>query len=158
MQLTLHADYGLRALIYLAHHSQRPVSTQEIADVYRISRHHLVRVMQTLARHGFVEMHPGRTGGATLAQSPASINLGAVVQACEPGFDLVECFDHATNRCPIVPVCKLKGLLAAALQAFFGVLSQYTLADALSPEQEQVFQELLQITPKSLGHSAGSPA
>ena len=42
MQLTLHTDYSLRVLLYLAEHHDRAVSTQEIAEAYGISRHHLV--------------------------------------------------------------------------------------------------------------------
>ncbi|RYZ43230.1 MAG: hypothetical protein EOO72_06945, partial [Myxococcaceae bacterium] len=50
MHLTLHADYALRVLMYLAARSDTPSSTQEMADAYRISKHHLVRVVQTLGQ------------------------------------------------------------------------------------------------------------
>lgn len=30
-------------------------------------------------------------------------------------FRIVECFDAETNTCPIIPVCKLKGVLGEAL-------------------------------------------
>src|SRR6185369_1030447 len=47
VNLTLHADYSLRILLYLSEHRDRPVSTQEISEAYGISRNHLVRVVQT---------------------------------------------------------------------------------------------------------------
>ena len=129
MQLTLHADYALRVLLYLADHPDRTVSTQEISEAYGISRNHLVRVVQTLNAHGFIHVTAGRHGGATLARPPAQINLGQVVRKAEPGFRIVECFDAKTNTCPIAPVCKLKGVLKQALESFFAVLDGYTLAD-----------------------------
>lgn len=129
MQLTLHADYSLRVLLYLAENRNRPASTQEISEAYGISRHHLVRVVQTLNAHSFVNVSTGRKGGVVLARDPAEINLGDVVKKCEPGFRMVECFDPESNTCPIAPACRLRGALRKALDAFFEVLAGYTLAD-----------------------------
>jgi Rrf2 family nitric oxide-sensitive transcriptional repressor len=129
LQLTLHADYSLRVLLYLAEHTDRVVSTQEMSDAYGISRHHLVRVVQTLHGHGFVHVTTGRHGGVALGRPAAEINLGEVVQAAEPGFRMVECFDAETNTCPIASACQLQTVLHKALKAFFDVLSGYTLAE-----------------------------
>ena len=40
-----------------------------------------------------------------------------------------ESFEDATSRCAIARVCKLRGVLEEAMQAFYGVLEQYTLQD-----------------------------
>ncbi|WP_164019873.1 RrF2 family transcriptional regulator [Pyxidicoccus trucidator] len=132
MHLTLHADYSLRVLLYLATRRGRPVSTQEMADAYGISKHHLVRVVQTLAAQGFVDARAGRAGGVTLGREPKDINVGQVLRAAEPDFHLVECFEPARNTCPIAPACGLKGVLAEAREAFLAILDRYTLADLVS--------------------------
>ncbi len=129
MQLTLHADYSLRVLLYLAENPDRPISTQEISEAYAISRNHLVRVVQTLNSHAFVNVSAGRKGGVMLARDPLQINLGDVVRRCEPGFRMVECFDAESNTCPIASACRLREALGEALDAFFEVLDGYTLAD-----------------------------
>ena len=129
MHLTLHADYSLRVLLYLATHPGRPASTQEMADAYGISKHHLVRVVQTLAVQGFVDARAGRSGGVTLGREPKDIKVGQVLRAAEPDFHLVECFDKARNTCPITPACALKGVLAEAREAFLSTLDRYTLVD-----------------------------
>lgn len=131
MHLTLHADYSLRVLLYLATRRDRPASTQEMADAYGISKHHLVRVVQTLAGQGFVDARAGRSGGVTLGREPKDINVGKVLRAAEPDFHLVECFDREHNNCPITPACSLKSVLAEARDAFLAVLDKYTLADLL---------------------------
>ncbi|NOK10725.1 RrF2 family transcriptional regulator [Corallococcus exercitus] len=131
MHLTLHADYSLRVLMYLAARPDRPSSTQEMADAYGISKHHLVRVVQTLAQEGHVEVKPGRAGGVLLAKAPGDIRLGRVVRAAEPDFHLVECFDRERNTCPIAPACGLKGVLAEARDAFLATLDKYSLEDLL---------------------------
>ncbi|MGZ3461186.1 MAG: RrF2 family transcriptional regulator [Archangium sp.] len=131
MHLTLHADYALRVLLYLASHPGQVVSTGEMSGAYGISKHHLVRVVQGLGRHGFVEVRPGRAGGVVLARSPAEISVGEVVRHMEPDFHIVECFDPATNTCPITPACGLIGVLNEATRAFQATLDKYTLEDLL---------------------------
>ncbi len=132
MQLSLHADYSLRSLVYLGAHPNRVVTTREISDVYGISKHHLVRVVQTLAEHQYVRIHAGRSGGVTLARPPEEIRLGDVIRHVEPSMRLVECFDKGTNTCRIAPVCSLKGMLREALDTFIGSLNRYTLADVMA--------------------------
>jgi Rrf2 family nitric oxide-sensitive transcriptional repressor len=131
VHLTLHADYALRVLLYLASNPDRVVSTGEVSDAYGISKHHLVRVVQGLGRHGFVEVRPGRAGGVLLARPPAEISVGEVVRRMEPDFHVVECFDPKTNTCPITPACGLIGVLNEATRAFLSSLDKYTLEDLL---------------------------
>jgi Rrf2 family nitric oxide-sensitive transcriptional repressor len=129
VHLTLHADYALRVLLYLAAHPGKVVSTAEVSDAYGISKHHLVRVVQGLGRHGFVEVRPGRAGGVVLAREPAKISVGEVVRHLEPDFHIVECFDPEKNACPIIPACGLIGVLNEATRAFLSTLDKYTLED-----------------------------
>jgi Rrf2 family nitric oxide-sensitive transcriptional repressor len=119
-------------LLYLGSHPDRVVSTQEISGAYGISKHHLVRVLQTLNEHGYVIVTPGRVGGAILAKDPFRINIGEVVRKTETNKRIVECFDQETNTCIISSACRLKGVLRAALDAFLSALDRYTLGDLLA--------------------------
>lgn len=132
MQLSLHADYALRVLIYLGTRRGEVVSTRQISDAYGISRHHLFRVVRTLGEHDYVELLPGRSGGVRLSRDPATIRLGDVIQKAEPNLRLVECFDLRTNTCPIVQHCGLKAYLRDALGAFIADLNQHTLAELMT--------------------------
>ena len=145
MNLTLHTDYSLRILLYLAEHTDRPVSTREISEAYGISRTHLVRVVQTLQSHGFVNAATGRAGGITLARDPAGINIGDVVKKTEPNFRIVECFDLENNTCRILPVCSLRGVLDNALQSFFKALEKYTLADLVRMKGSERISDYLPV-------------
>jgi Rrf2 family nitric oxide-sensitive transcriptional repressor len=148
VQLSLHADYGLRVLIYLGSHPGQIISTQQISDAYGISKNHLVRVMQTLGDAGYVRVIPGRSGGVTLAKDPSEIRLGDVVRDAEPNLHLVECFEPETNTCPIISVCGLKARLGAALEAFIAELNKQTLADLLTPARQQKLASVfVQLTP-----------
>ena len=131
MHLTKFSDYSLRVLIYLALHTDRPVSVGEISRAYRVSSHIVVKVVQSLIADGLVASVRGRHGGLRLKQPPDQINVGALVRRYEPTWDLVECFDPPTNTCPIAPACGLKGALHRAQRAFLDVLEEHTLADFL---------------------------
>jgi len=135
MQLSLHADYALRVLLYLGTHPGKIISTREISNAYGISKNHLVRVVQTLGEHGYVELLPGRSGGIRLARDPEKIRLGDVVREAEPNLRLVECFERTTNTCPIIDVCGLKSYLHAALIAFINTLNGHTLAQLITTER-----------------------
>lgn len=133
MRLTRHTDNALRALIYLGIHSDD--APARIADISRrmgMSEDHLAKVVARLAQLGYVETIRGRDGGVRLAKSPAEIIVGDVVRATEDNMNLVECFDPATNQCPIAPACALAPALDEALSAFLAVLDKYTLADLVS--------------------------
>ena len=109
MHLTYFSDYALRTVLYLGCHPGRLVSVDEVSRAYGISRHHLVKVVQTLTEIGVVESQRGRGGGMQLAKDPSEINIGWLIRSTEPHFNLVECFDPAANQCPIAPACGLKG-------------------------------------------------
>lgn len=129
MRLSLHTDYALRALIFLATMPDPATTAGAIADAYGISRNHLVKVLQRLRDLGYVETVRGRGGGVRLARSADEIRLGALVRQTEEFGEFVECFNMETNTCPLAPVCLLQRRLDEALRAYIEVLDRYTLAD-----------------------------
>ena len=50
MRLTLYTDYSLRVLLYLAAVPEGASSINDVADAYQISRNHLRKVVNDLAR------------------------------------------------------------------------------------------------------------
>ena len=129
MQLTLYTDYSLRVLLYLGLVPGRTATITEIAEVYQISRNHLVKVVHNLSIHGFIQTTRGRGGGIALPCPPEDIVIGNVVRHTEVNFNLAECFDLERNTCPIAAACRLKGVLHEAQHAFICVLDKQTLAD-----------------------------
>lgn len=130
MKLTLYTDYSLRVLIYLASRKKDDLANiKEIAESYKISKNHLMKVTHELGKMGVIETIRGRNGGIRLAKSPGDINIGNLVRKTEEDFHLVECFSSENNTCIITPVCGLKHVLAKALDAYLNVLDQYTLKD-----------------------------
>ncbi len=127
MRLTLHTDFALRLLMLLALEPDQNHTVEAVARRYGVSKHHMNKVVQTLAQAGFVDSIRGRGGGVRLARAPDKIKIGAVVRATEDNFDIVECFNAGKN--PAAPEFAMRGPLQEALAAFLGVLDNQTLAD-----------------------------
>ncbi len=134
MRLTSFTDFGLRMLMRLASAPDHPFSTAELAEEFGLSRNHLAKIMQRLARGGLIQTRRGGGGGATLARDPGAIRLGDVVRLLEEGQALVECFGPGESFCTIEGCCRLKTRLRSAERAFLADLDRSTLADiALAP-------------------------
>jgi Rrf2 family nitric oxide-sensitive transcriptional repressor len=134
MRLTSFTDYGLRMLMRMASAPGRAFSTAELADEFKLSRNHLAKIMQRLARAGLIETRRGGGGGAALAGPASEIRLGVVVRLLEEGQPLVECLSADGGGCTLDGRCRLKARLRSAELAFLADLDRSTLADiALEP-------------------------
>lgn len=134
MRLTLHSDYSLRVLMYTGLNRNRLSTITEIAQHFRISKSHLMKVVSNLAQLGYLETVRGKNGGLQLMLPPAQINIGAVVRATEEELDIVGCLQES-NYCSIQGACVLRGALREATEAFLAVLDQYSLEDLLVPSK-----------------------
>ena len=134
MRLTLQTDYALRTLMFLAARNRR-ASTSEVALLFGISVHHVAKVVNQLARLGYIRSQRGIGGGLELARSPENIVLGEVIEAFEGRMRLHECVD-TDNVCAIQPFCLLKGVFAEAERLQSEYLRSKTLQDVVpTPRQ-----------------------
>ena len=133
MRLAEYTDYTLRVLMYCAQNRDRLVTIAEIADSQSVSKNHLMKIVNDLARQGVLATTRGRGGGMRLLKEPRDIRIGEVVRMSETDFRLVECFDDATNTCGMSATCRLRGLLDRALLAYFRELDTQTLEDVAVP-------------------------
>ena len=157
MRLSDYTDYTLRVLMYCATHRDRLVTIAEIADTHRLSKNHLMKIVNDLGRQGVVETTRGRGGGLRLLKAPKDIRVGDVLRGTETDFRLVECFDPATDTCTLTPNCRLKGVLGSALRAYFAELDAVTLADIAGPAPAPVSTPVPGPRPVKLVRSPASP-
>ncbi|WP_088139758.1 Rrf2 family transcriptional regulator [Achromobacter xylosoxidans] len=128
MQLTRFTDFGLRVLMYLTQCRDRSaaVTIPEIADRFSVSRNHLVKVVHFMAQQGWVSTSRGKGGGLRLAQAADRYRLGDLIRQLEQQGPLIDCREPP---CALDGACRLSGVLAQTLQAFYEALNGYTLAD-----------------------------
>ena len=127
MKLTRYTDYAIRVMIYLGSHEGEIRSIKEVADAYEISQNHLMKVVQDLAKAGFVESIRGRNGGIRLGRPATSINLGHLLRHTEGLDDILEC-----SSCSIRGGCGMPSILREATAAFVGVFDRYSVADIIA--------------------------
>ncbi len=139
MQVTQHTDYALRVLIYVACNEGQLVNISSIAQTYQISKSHLMKVVPTLVKGGFLIGVRGNRGGLKLALPPHQINVGKVFRHTET-LQLVECFSEK-NQCHITPSCRLARIFNGAQNAFLHYLDGFTLADLINDDLRKVLME-----------------
>jgi len=130
MKLTAFTDYSLRVLIYLATEPKQRATIAQIATAFDVSENHLIKVVHFLGKSGWLANVRGKGGGLELAKRPEDIVVGEVVRNTEGVALPAECFDREEQtQCCIARICRLRGVLGEAIDAFYAVLDRYTLAD-----------------------------
>ncbi|MFQ5438117.1 MAG: Rrf2 family transcriptional regulator [Paracoccaceae bacterium] len=82
---------AIYAIIELAGDSERQVSVAEIGEKYRVSAHHLAKVMHTLGRAGIVRASRGVGGGYVFVGNARRLTL----------LDVIELFEDVSNDCKL---------------------------------------------------------
>lgn len=136
MRLTVYTDYTLRVMIYLSvkYAQGGEVTTiDEMARAYRISRTHLMKIVNELSQSGFIVTSRGRAGGARLARPPVEISVGEIVRMAEKDFAVVACHNTEVEPdCAVFQACNLKRGMRRAVDAFMYELDKMTMAEAVT--------------------------
>ncbi|NMU93454.1 BadM/Rrf2 family transcriptional regulator [Achromobacter ruhlandii] len=96
------------------------------ATRFDLSRNHLGQVVDVMSQRGWVSTARGKGGGLALARPAAEYRLGDLVRELEQQGPLIDCGEPP---CALDGACRLAGVLAQTLQAFYDALNGYTLAD-----------------------------
>ncbi len=123
---TRRTDYGIRALLYLAMSESERVKAAEIAENMDIPVGFLHQVLQELQHTRLVTSRPSRSGGYSLARSPAEITILEVVEALEGPIRAEEC-PLRGGPCHRERGCSLHRVWSSAQDALADQLASATL-------------------------------
>ena len=90
MKISQASAYALHALMYMARHmTQLPVTSKAIARAEGIPEGYLAKVLQQLAKGGFIRSVKGRERGYIFARPPEEVSLLELFESLErqPLFD-----------------------------------------------------------------------
>ncbi len=83
MKLQVASQLAIYALLELAAEPERQLSVAEIGETYRVSAHHLAKVMHTLGRAGLVRSVRGAGGGYQFSGNAKRTTLLDIIQLFE---------------------------------------------------------------------------
>jgi len=103
--IPLTAEYALRAIVWLASHSEQTQTSEQIATATQVPPRYLYKVMQSLAQAGLIHSQPGPRGGYSLAIPADQICLLDVINTVAPIGRITSCplniESHSTELCPL---------------------------------------------------------
>lgn len=135
LKLTKKADYGLIALRHLAMSGElmESSSAKQIAEQYGIPLPLLSKVLQRLARSGFLESLQGTNGGYRLARPSHQISVLDVIHTIDGPVILTSCF-HDDQECDHTTNCTVREPLRKVHEAISNLLSSITIFDISTGE------------------------
>jgi len=138
MRISSKGDYGIRALIELAHHygEGRLTQSAEIAARQNIPESYLEQLLATLRRAGLVRSVRGPQGGHALARDPGQIKVSEVIRALEGEIMPVECLDQA-SECSRTGGCAQRELWEEVQRAIMQVLERVTIGELAAKDRQR---------------------
>lgn len=136
MRISSKGDYGIRALIELAHHygEVRPTQSAEIAARQKVPESYLEQLLTTLRKSGFIRSVRGPQGGHALARDPRAIKVSGVIEALEGSIIVIDCLDDS-SACRKNGGCAQHAMWSDVRAAILGVLDNTTIADLAEREK-----------------------
>ena len=136
LKLTKKADYGLIALKHLAVRRPSSASAKDIADNFGIPLPLLSKILQKLAKSGFLISEHGANGGYRLARDPKSMTAFDVIRAIDGPVFLTSCFTEHGD-CEHSVRCNVKEPLRKIHEGLVRLLDSITISDMAVDEPEE---------------------
>ena len=124
MQISKKAEYGLRAMLYLAKNPKKIIPLKEIAKKERVPFDFLEKIMAELQKANLVKAKKGVQGGYFLAKPAKKITPGDIVLVLEENMALVHC-----SGCPMAGKCTSEDVWGEVQQSMDNTLNSVSLAD-----------------------------
>ncbi|MDD5129891.1 MAG: Rrf2 family transcriptional regulator [Candidatus Omnitrophica bacterium] len=130
MKITYKGDYALKALLDLALHYEKGLSTiNDVAKHIDAPVKFLEQVLLDLKKGGFVESKRGNVGGYQLAKDPADITLGQVIRYIDGPIEPIGCVEKGYSNCVDLRKCVFKGIWQRVGQATSEIIDNINFAD-----------------------------
>ncbi|MCE5208510.1 MAG: Rrf2 family transcriptional regulator [Chloroflexi bacterium] len=136
MQLSKRGEYGLRAMIQLAHPAPdgtvRILQISEIANMENMPVKFLEQILLTLKNSGLLQSKRGVSGGYYLARPASEIMLGQIVRLLDGPLAPIRCVSQLAYEpcgCPDEKTCGLRMVMGDVRNAIADILDHTSLAD-----------------------------
>ncbi|MCH8901819.1 MAG: Rrf2 family transcriptional regulator [Chloroflexi bacterium] len=135
MKVSTKGDYGVRALVELAHrYGQGPVQSAAIASRQEIPETYLDQLLTTLRRAGFIRSVRGPQGGHSLIDEPHKVRMSDVMVALEGTLAPSACVDDP-DACNKEGGCVQREVWERVRDATQEILDSVSIADLAEKER-----------------------
>jgi Rrf2 family protein len=138
MRLSKRGEYGLRAMIILAHaYKESPdamVQIREISEQDKIPGKYLEQILLALKNAGMLQSRMGIGGGYYLARQPQDINLGQIVRVLDGPLAPIRCVSQMAYEacgCPDERTCGLRMVMGDVRNAIADILDNTSLENVI---------------------------
>lgn len=141
MRVSTRGEYGMRAMVALAHHyGNGPLSIADIARESSVPPAYLEQLIAPLRRAGIVESKRGARGGYILARPPEEIRVGDVFRVMEGPIAPMECVseDVSEQTCPLIGGCETRPIWIKLRDSMVDALDSQTLADLIDQPADKL--------------------
>jgi len=136
VRVSTKGDYGVRALIELAHHfGQGPLQSAEIAARQTIPEPYLDQLLTTLRRAGFIRSVRGPQGGHALIREPENLKLSEVIAVLEGSLSPIACLDEP-DGCGKPGFCPQREVWEAVRDATRKILDDVSIGDLAARDRQ----------------------
>src|SRR5258708_27940219 len=148
LKLTKKADYALIALKHLLVHGPESSSAKEIADLYSVPQPLLSKILQKLAKNGFLQSEHGTNGGYKLARDSRQITALEMSRLIDGPVFLTTCFTEH-GYCCHTDKCIVRDPLQKVHEGILRLLASITIAD-MSQDTAKAEEQEVAKTPEKL--------
>ncbi len=128
--------FALYSIVELSNNPQAIVSAGEIAAKYKISEHHVAKVLQQLVKTGIIRSIRGIRGGFQIAKEPKEITIMDVVGIFEPHLQQNSCLLLDFNEdCPFPNTCSIGEVFNEIQEQAFYTLKSVSIATLIAPKK-----------------------
>ena len=134
LKLTRKTEYALMALGHLTRSEESGITkVREIADAHDIPFPVMAKVMQHLARAGFVEPVQGAQGGYRLKALLADVSLWQFLERMEGPLGIVDCVSLSEDECSQVESCSIRSPMRVIDHTLKTVFTDLSLEQVVRP-------------------------
>jgi Rrf2 family protein len=138
MKISTKGEYGIRAMLYIAMHSDHgPVTSHEIACHQDIPEPYLRQILAVLSKEGLIHSNRGPAGGHVLERPAAEISLKQILMILEGQTTSIDQILALPCKIDVGPQhCAIREVFLEVKLAVERILSTTTLADLVGRQVE----------------------
>jgi Rrf2 family cysteine metabolism transcriptional repressor len=138
MKVSTRGEYGLRAMVALAHgFGNGSMSITAIAKESAVPYAYLEQLIVPLRKAGLVESKRGAQGGYQLTRPPSDIRVGEIYRVMEGPVAPMDCVseNEADQTCPLIEGCETRPVWMMVRDSIANAIDSVTLGDLISQKQ-----------------------